>query len=218
MENWLVLHNFYDGLTPMSKGHINATTGGAFLSLTINGAMALIDKIVANHGWREERIQPKQQEDMHTVKETDVLATRMDLLLKRLDECATEKEVMYGIIKAMDSHMICEVCGDVGHSGNDNTEIHGDTAYISNGFHQHGGLNGWNNQSHPQYQGGNSNFNSNYNLNELSLKDLVLSQAKIIENLIEKLIINDKMLKIMNSKIEGLTSSIKNQLSFNKRI
>jgi hypothetical protein len=50
------------------------------------------------------------------------------------------------------------------------------------------------------------------------LKDLVLSQAKIIENLIEKLIINDKMLEIINSKIEGLTSSIKNQLSFNKRI
>jgi hypothetical protein len=50
------------------------------------------------------------------------------------------------------------------------------------------------------------------------LKDLVLSQAKIIKNLTEKLIINDKKLEIMNSKIEGLTSSIKNQLSFNKRI
>jgi hypothetical protein len=25
-----VLHNFYDGLTPMSRGHIDAATGGAF--------------------------------------------------------------------------------------------------------------------------------------------------------------------------------------------
>jgi hypothetical protein len=49
------------------------------------------------------------------------------------------------------------------------------------------------------------------------LKDLVLSQAKIIENLKEKLKNNDKMLELMNSKIEGLTASIKNQLSFNKR-
>jgi hypothetical protein len=39
----------------MSKGHIDATTGGAFLSLIVDGAMALIDKI-ANHGWGEERI------------------------------------------------------------------------------------------------------------------------------------------------------------------
>jgi hypothetical protein len=83
------------------------------------------------------------------MKEMDVLATRMDLLLKRLDEHATKKDVMYGIIKAMDSHMICEICGDVGHSGNNYPEIHGDIAYISNGFRQQGGLNMWNNQSHP---------------------------------------------------------------------
>jgi hypothetical protein len=99
-----------------------------------------------------------------------MLATRMDLLLKRLAERATEKEVMYGIIK--DLHMICEVCGDVGHSGNDYPKTHGDTTHISNGFHQQGGMNGWNNQSHPQYQGGNLNFNSNYNSNQPSLKIL----------------------------------------------
>jgi hypothetical protein len=50
------------------------------------------------------------------------------------------------------------------------------------------------------------------------LKDLVLSQAKTIETLKEKLKINDKMLELMNFKIEGLTSSTNNQLSFNKRI
>jgi hypothetical protein len=50
------------------------------------------------------------------------------------------------------------------------------------------------------------------------LKDLVLSQAKTIETLKEKLKINDKMLELMNFKIEGLTSSNNNQVSFNKRI
>ena len=48
IENWLVLENFYDGLTPMSKGHIDAAAAGAFLSLTIDGAMALIKKMVSN--------------------------------------------------------------------------------------------------------------------------------------------------------------------------
>jgi hypothetical protein len=72
--------------------------------------------------------------------------------------------------------------------------------------------------AYPQYQGGNSNFNSNYNLNQRSLKDLVLGQAKINENLAKKLMFDDKMLKNINSKIEGLTSSVKNQLSFNKMI
>jgi hypothetical protein len=50
MENWLVLQNFYNGLTPMSKGHLDAATGGAFLSLTTDGATALIENMVANQG------------------------------------------------------------------------------------------------------------------------------------------------------------------------
>jgi len=41
MEDWLRLQNFYEGLMPMSKGHIDAAAGGAFLSLTINNAIAL---------------------------------------------------------------------------------------------------------------------------------------------------------------------------------
>jgi hypothetical protein len=55
MEKWLMLQNFYDGLTPMSKEHIDAAVGGAFLSLIIDEATTLIDKMVANHGWGEER-------------------------------------------------------------------------------------------------------------------------------------------------------------------
>ena len=43
-----MLHNFYEGLTPMSKGHVDATAGGAFLSLTVDEAKALIKKMVAN--------------------------------------------------------------------------------------------------------------------------------------------------------------------------
>jgi hypothetical protein len=50
------------------------------------------------------------------------------------------------------------------------------------------------------------------------LKDLVISQAKTIETLKEKMKINDKMLELMNFKIKGLTSSMNNQLSFNERI
>ena len=48
MENWLALQNFYEGLTPMSKGHVDAATGGAFLSLTIDGATTLIENMVVN--------------------------------------------------------------------------------------------------------------------------------------------------------------------------
>jgi hypothetical protein len=58
----------------------------------------------------------------------------------------------------------------------------------------------------------------NYNSNQPSLKDLVLGQTKINENLTKKLTYNDKMLENINFKIEGLSSCIQNQLSFNKMI
>jgi hypothetical protein len=48
IENWLVLQYFYDGLTIMSRGHIDTAAGCAFLSLTIDGVTALINKMVSN--------------------------------------------------------------------------------------------------------------------------------------------------------------------------
>ena len=69
----------------MSRGHLDATAGGAFLSLTIDGAMALINKMVSNQSWGEER---KSQKGMHTVKETDMLAAKIDFMMKRPEEWA----------------------------------------------------------------------------------------------------------------------------------
>ena len=59
MDEWLVLQSFYNGLTPTSRAHIGATTGGAFLNLTIAKANALVVKMVSNQGWNDECSQPK---------------------------------------------------------------------------------------------------------------------------------------------------------------
>jgi hypothetical protein len=88
MEDWLVLQKFYEGLMAMSKGHVDAATGGAFLSLTVGNATTLIEKMVANQSWGEDR---KQQKGMHTMKETDLLTEKIDLLVKRLDDHATTR-------------------------------------------------------------------------------------------------------------------------------
>ena len=124
---------------------------------------------------------------MYTVKEADMLAAKMDLLLKRLDKRAADKEAMKGTIKAMDSHMTCEVYREVRHSWNDCPKTHEEASYINNGFRQ-GNNNGWNNQS--CRLGGNSN--------QPSLKGLVLGQVKINENLTKKLTYNDKILENIN--------------------
>jgi hypothetical protein len=114
--------------------------------------------------------------------------------------------------------MMCEVCKNVGHLRNDCFETREEASYINNRYRQQGeNNNGWNNQSCPPFQD-NSSFNSNFNSNQPSLKDFVLGQAKINKNLTKKLLNNDKILENINLKIEGLSFSVKNQLSFNKMI
>ena len=84
-----------------------------------------------------ERSQPITKGGMHTVKETDMLAAKLDLLLKKLDK--GNRQRMPVSVHSMNSYSMYEVCGDGGHSGNDCPETHEDAAYINNnnntGFH-----------------------------------------------------------------------------------
>ena len=58
MDEWLVLQNFYNRLTMTSRAHIDAAAGGAFLDMTITKDKALVEKMISNQGWSEERLQP----------------------------------------------------------------------------------------------------------------------------------------------------------------
>jgi hypothetical protein len=71
--------------------------------------------------------------------------------------------------------------------------------------------------AHIYYQGGNENSNS-FNPNQPNTRDHVYGQAKINESLQKKLSANDKCMETIHAKMDGLSTDIKNQLSFNKII
>jgi len=114
-------------------------------------------------------------------------------------------------VHAMNLYFTCEVCGDGGHSGNECPETREDAAYIKNNteFYPQGGQ-GWG-QARPPFQGGGNNFESNFNSNQPSLRDLFFGQAKINKSLNKKLAANDKILEGINAKVETLSSALKNQ-------
>jgi hypothetical protein len=66
---------------------------------------------------------------MHLLKEVDMLSAKTDLLMKRLDERAGEKNE---VIHIHDSHMTCEECGETRHLGNNYLELQEDVNYINN--------------------------------------------------------------------------------------
>ena len=50
------------------------------------------------------------------------------------------------------------------------------------------------------------------------MRDLILEQAWINENISKKLAFNDKVLESINTKMDSFSSAIKDQLSYNKKI
>jgi hypothetical protein len=80
MEEWLITENFFHGLTRRSQDHLDATAGGAFLSLDVERAKALIKTIAAHQGWVGER-QNTRAKGVHQIDAVDMLAAKMDILL-----------------------------------------------------------------------------------------------------------------------------------------
>ena len=110
MEEWLIIQNFFHGLNQQAKDHIDAAAGGSFLSLDVAGAKTLIDKIASNQSWRGDK-QPARPRGVHQIDSVDMLAAKMDLLMKKLESPHMEAN------QVSESRMTCETCGETGHSG-----------------------------------------------------------------------------------------------------
>lgn len=108
---------------------MDAAAGKTFFSNMVRGATNLIEKMISNIGWSKERLLTHQR-GMHTIMETEMLAAKLDLLKKRLDN--SEKYAKQGTVKALGSHMTCKVCGNDGHSGTDRPETHKDVMFMNN--------------------------------------------------------------------------------------
>ena len=50
---------------------------------------------------------------MHSVKEADMLAIKIDLLLKKFEDYSQDKAQMQ-TLEALEARMTCQVCGNVG--------------------------------------------------------------------------------------------------------
>jgi hypothetical protein len=127
---------------------MDAATRGSFLSLTIHNVTTLVEKMASNQGWNEERNRPRKRGGgMHQLKEVDMLSTKIDLLMKKLDERDNEKKQVMHI---HDSRMTCEECEGIGHLGSNCPEIQEDVNYINNNSNYHPQQNqGWNQQQRP---------------------------------------------------------------------
>ena len=168
---------------------MDATAGGAFLSLDVAGAKVLIDKIASNQSWKGDRLSAHAKE-IHEIDIVDRLVAKMDLLMKRLESPHQE-------VSQTEFRMTCEKCGKIGHSGNSCPFTQKDENSIGNNTPDDTDCRpqqGWNSKPDlPFGQQQGNNFNNSF---QPSLKDFMYSQKQINDNISEKFLANDKFLSL----------------------
>lgn len=112
IKNWLIPHKRLQWVDSYIPWHLDAARG-AFFSLIVAATITLIEKMTSNQGWNERRSQPLRR-GINTMEGFNMLVSKMDLLLSNMDGRAN-KTSSYDTIQALDSHVTCEVCGNVWH-------------------------------------------------------------------------------------------------------
>ncbi|CAL4988303.1 unnamed protein product [Urochloa decumbens] len=102
VEDWLITQNFFHNLSHRSQELMDAAAGGAFLSLDVDAAKALIEKISSHQSWVGERQAPRTK-GVHQIDSIDMLVAKMDLLLKKMESPGTQQK------KACDAKLAAEV-------------------------------------------------------------------------------------------------------------
>jgi hypothetical protein len=85
MEEWLLIQNFYHGLTQKSSEQLDATAEGSFMSLTLGKAKVLLERIASNQSWSSCNIQSCNKSE-EVLEEVCALSTKMDVLLNWLEQ------------------------------------------------------------------------------------------------------------------------------------
>jgi hypothetical protein len=150
---------------------------------------------------------------MHQLKKADMLTAMVDLLIKRLkDQMGEKKEVMH----IHDSCMTYEECGDTGHSRSNCPKLQEEVNYINNNNNYRPQQNqGWNQQQRPNHQG---NFQgNNYNTsNQPTLRDVITSQSRLLDQMTRKVASTDKTLETISTRMDAFASVIKNHHGLRK--
>jgi hypothetical protein len=64
---------------------MDTAAGGAFLSVNLRDAIALVEKIASNQSWNKECAQSRKRGGgMHQLTEVDMMSAKMDMLMKKL--------------------------------------------------------------------------------------------------------------------------------------
>ncbi|CAJ2633013.1 unnamed protein product [Trifolium pratense] len=115
LENWLIIHTFYNGLLYNTRMTIDAAAGGALMDKPYNQAYQLIESMAQNHyQWGNERTtveKPQTKGGMYEISNMDHINAKLDALTQKIESLTNEPKA---IVAATIQN--CELCGAQGHT------------------------------------------------------------------------------------------------------
>jgi hypothetical protein len=165
-------------------------------------AHKLVEKMASNKSWDEERTQIRTCK-VHQLEEVDMLTTKIDLLMKKLENSGLD------ILKMVDARVTCDECGETCHIGINCPTVPQDVDFVcnsNNGFRPNQGFNaGWNKPSFPFDNSQQGGMGQNFNRSEPSLRDIIRDQVRINDEVGKKIHATDRLLKNINAKMDSFT-------------
>ncbi|XP_020245172.1 uncharacterized protein LOC109823298 [Asparagus officinalis] len=108
LEDWHIIHTFYNGLLYNTRMTVDATAGGSLMNKSVRDAKQVIEDMAQNHfQWSGERSLPKKS-GRYDVDALDHIASRVDALFQNFDKMSMNS--------VASNSTNCEICGIIGHS------------------------------------------------------------------------------------------------------
>jgi hypothetical protein len=80
VNEWTILHSFYNGLNYMSRSILDSAAGGGFMTKTVNEAKAILEKMLQYFSqWHTKRA-PSSSRKINSVEEVDSLTAKVDAI------------------------------------------------------------------------------------------------------------------------------------------
>jgi hypothetical protein len=141
VNEWTILHSFYNGFNYMSINILDSAAGGAFMGKTIVEAKAILESILKNYSqWHTERA-PMPSKKLSSIEEADILSNKMDAILAYINKQNVENVPLHELVgnnaESVDVNFVRNF-GENGY-GNNNYNAYNKTPYpnASNNYGNH---------------------------------------------------------------------------------
>jgi hypothetical protein len=124
VNEWTILHSFYNGLNYMPRNILDSAAEGAFMGKTIVEARAILESILQNNSqWHTKRA-PMPSKKVSSIEEVDILLNKMDTILAYINKQNVENVPLHELVgsnaESVDANFVRNF-GNNGHGNNYNS-------------------------------------------------------------------------------------------------